>query len=43
MDDSVMSSKGVIIIEVFDAIFTRQSDAFHIIMYFYTDFIIVVT
>ena len=38
-----MGSKGVLIKEVFDAIFTRQSDTFHIIMYFYTDFIIVVT
>ena len=43
MDDSVMGSKGVIIIEVFDTIFTRQSDTFHTIMDFYTDFIIVVT
>ena len=38
-----MGSKGVLIKKVFDVILTRQSGTFHIIMYFYTDFIKVVT
>ena len=38
-----MGSKGVLIKELFDAIFTRQSDTLHILMDIHADFIIIIT